>query len=178
MIAKLRAVTTMLAKAINAMPAADDSSVGTSSVEKAGMRSCGSPAGTSPMILTPLLSRPSTATTSAAAIIVTSAAGRRGTSRGASHNRAKLPAPMASVGQWVKPSLEMTSRRRGTIPPASTEKPSTLPICPSTMLSAMPFMNPTRIGRDRKSASAPSLRKLPATQRRPAMKASVNESEA
>jgi hypothetical protein len=46
------------------------------------------------------------------------------------------------------------------------------------MLSAIPFMNPTRMGRERKSASAPSLRKLAATQIAPAMNASDTESEA
>ena len=44
------------------------------------------------------------------------------------------------------------------------------------MVSAMPFMNPTRIGRDRKSASTPSFRKLAPMHSTPARKASVSDS--
>ncbi len=41
----------------------------------------------------------------------------------------------------------------------------------------MPFRKPTRMGRERKSASAPSLRKLAPMQKSPASAASVTESD-
>ena len=61
--------------------------------------------------------------------------------------------------------------------PDSIGKPKILPICPRMMLSAMPFRNPTRIGFERKSASAPNFRKLPAMQRAPVKTASAIESD-
>jgi hypothetical protein len=45
------------------------------------------------------------------------------------------------------------------------------------MLSAMPFRKPKRIGLERKSASAPSRRKLAPRQHTPARKHKVTESD-
>src|SRR6516165_7440050 len=50
----------------------------------------------------------------------------------------------------------------------STEKPSSLPAWPRQMVIAMPFKNPIRIGLDRKSANAPSRKKLAMMQNMPA----------
>ena len=59
------------------------------------------------------------------------------------------------------------------MPGASRPKPKILPICPRMMCSEIPFRKPTRIGRDRKSASAPRRRKLAPIQKSPARKARV-----
>ncbi len=63
------------------------------------------------------------------------------------------------------------------MPSLLMEKPKIFPICPSAMLSAMPFKNPTRIGFDRKSASAPNLKNRARIQKTPATKARSIESE-
>jgi hypothetical protein len=59
-----------------------------------------------------------------------------------------------------------------------TGKPKILLACPRMRDRATPLRKSTRIGRDRKSASAPRRRKLAATQRSPMRKASVTDSDA
>ena len=90
---------------------------------------------------------------------------------------ANVPRPTAKVGQCVSDSLDTNSIRRGRIPPASMPKPNSLPICPSNIERATPFMKPTRMGLDRKSASAPSRRKLAPMHSRPVKNVSVSVSE-
>jgi hypothetical protein len=48
------------------------------------------------------------------------------------------------------------------------ENPRSLPNCPTRMYSETPFRKPTRMGLERKSATAPSRRKLAPMQKRPA----------
>jgi hypothetical protein len=60
---------------------------------------------------------------------------------------------------------------------ASMWKPSNLLTCPLQMLIATPFRNPTRMGLDKKSAIAPSRKKLAAMQNRPAKNVTVTESD-
>ena len=110
--------------------------------------------------------------------MVTRAAGILRKSRGETTRIAKLANPTAKVGQRVRFSLETNSTSRGTILPEEIGKPKIFPIWPSTMLKATPFRKPTRIGFDKKSAAAPSFRKLAATQMMPAKKVSVTEREA
>ncbi len=63
------------------------------------------------------------------------------------------------------------------IPPALIENPKIFPICPRKMLIATPFKYPTRIGFDKKSASAPSRKKLAPMQNNPAKSASATDND-
>ncbi len=160
-----------------ASPAASANSGGTSCSGNAGQCKLGSPAGTGPRMATPCALSFSTAAAVPATTSTTSAAGTRGSDRSEMKSIAKLPIPTPSVGKWVCGSLAKISINRGTMPCNSIENPNSFPTCPRRMLMAMPFRKPTRIGLDRKSASAPRRKKLPATHNRPAKKVSVIESE-
>src|SRR5437762_13384453 len=65
----------MLEKVTKASPVASPKRLGTTDIGKCGMRTRGSPAGTSPTIATPYFSRPRNGTATAARIVATSAAG-------------------------------------------------------------------------------------------------------
>ena len=106
-----------------------------------------------------------------------SADGKRGKSRAVVNNIAMLAAPTISVGTCVCGSLAKISSSCGMIRWDSTEKPSSLPICPRQILIAIPFKNPIRIGRDRKSAITPSRKTLATIQNKPARKVTATESD-
>jgi hypothetical protein len=63
------------------------------------------------------------------------------------------------------------------MPSLEMENPKIFPICPSAILRAIPFRNPTSIGFDRKSAKPPRRKNFARMQNTPAMKARVMESE-
>ena len=83
-----------------------------------------------------------------------SAAGKRGSHRKHANSNAKLPSPTASVAPWMKGSLKNLKQSRYDAE-AFDQRPNNFPICPRKMLMAMPLRNPTKMGLDRKSASAP-----------------------
>ncbi len=71
-----------------------------------------------------------------------------------------LAAPTSSVGTCVAGSRVTNSSARAGRPAASSDSPNRRLDCVTRMLIATPFMKPTRIGFDRKSATAPRRRKL------------------
>jgi hypothetical protein len=89
-----------------------------------------------------------------------------------------VPAATARVGPWLSPSFPKISTRRAKIPLSTTAKPKILSACPRIIDRATPFRKPTKMGLDKKSASAPRRRKLAAIHINPVSKASISDREA
>ena len=163
----------VLEKLSRVRPAASASRTGIWCSGTDGTDSAGSPAGTAPITPTPAACSAKSWTTTPATSIATSAAGSRGTKRPAASSTPRDARPTTSVGRWVRGRLPRNSSTRGKKPSASSVMPNRGPSWPRTMLSASPFMKPTRIGRDRKSAIAPRRSRLAARHMNPTSRVSI-----
>ena len=136
------AVDIVSARATTAMATAPRNSSGRSPQATVGIVNGGNPWGSTPIVFTPSACRSRRLTASAARTTTTSTAGTFGINRCISRMPTSESTPMvAAVGLTSWSATPVTKALASSISPsASTEKPKSLGSCPTTIVSASPFM--------------------------------------
>ena len=122
------------------IPIAASSNGPTSLSEVHGRVGRGRPLGNDPTVATPSPASPSTADRIVAPATATSTAGTFRVILGKTSSTTSAPRPTSSAAVWVSSRWSTNARISSTNESASVEKPKSFGSCPTTIVTASPFM--------------------------------------